>query len=120
MRLTPPDSAPGTSVLQRHGPRGEGLFQRGSALAGQAALQAIYHEGGFAGSLLAFELSDGRLKLIAGHLRREIDPDMEVEVEVFDINEDEVRTLLASDGAHQVEMLGWFQGEGLPCRALVG
>jgi hypothetical protein len=39
---------------------------------------------GFARSLLAYELPDGRLKLIDGHLRRDIDPDMEVEVEVLD------------------------------------
>ena len=51
--------------------------------------------GGFARSLLAYELPDGRLKLI-GHLRRDIDPDMEVEVEVLDVNEEEARTLLLS------------------------
>jgi hypothetical protein len=57
------------------------------------ALVALYQEVGFARSLLAYETGDGRLKLI-GHLRREIDPDMEVEVEVLDVNEDEARELL--------------------------
>jgi hypothetical protein len=57
---------------------------------------ALYQEG-FARSLLAYELPDGRLKLIDGHLRREIDPDMEVEVEILDVNEDEARVLLSID-----------------------
>src|SRR5262249_11341634 len=47
-------------------------------------------------SLLAYELPDGRLKLINGHLRRDLDPEMEVEVEVLDVSEDEARTLLLS------------------------
>src|SRR5688500_13342488 len=60
------------------------------------ALQAIYDEVGFARSLLAYEMPDGRLKLIDGHLRREMDPDMEVEVEVLDVDEAEARELLLS------------------------
>jgi hypothetical protein len=62
----------------------------------RAALEALYEEVGFARSLLAYELPDGRLKLIDGHLRRDIDPDMEVEVEVLDVNEEEARALLLS------------------------
>src|ERR1700757_1247138 len=58
------------------------------------ALRALYEEVGFARSLLAYELPDGRLKLIDGHLRRDLDPDMEVEVEILDVNEEEARTLL--------------------------
>src|SRR5437764_4781629 len=60
------------------------------------ALAALYREVGFARSLLAYELPDGRLKLIDGHLRRDLDPDMEVEVEVLDVTEEEARTLLLS------------------------
>jgi hypothetical protein len=60
------------------------------------ALQALYRDVGFARSLLAYELPDGRLKLIDGHLRRDLDPDMEVEVEVLDVSEDEARALLLS------------------------
>jgi hypothetical protein len=60
------------------------------------ALQALYREVGFTRSLLASKLPDGRLKLIDGHLRREIDPDMEVNVEVLDVNEAEARELLLS------------------------
>ena len=60
------------------------------------ALHALYEEIGFARSLLAYELPDGRLKLIDGHLRRNLDPDMEVEVEVLDVNDDEARALLLS------------------------
>jgi hypothetical protein len=62
----------------------------------KAALQALYREVGFARSLLAYELPDGRLKLIDGHLRRDLHPDMEVEVEVLDVTEEEARTLLLS------------------------
>jgi hypothetical protein len=62
----------------------------------RAALQALYQEVGFARSLLAYELPDGRLKLIDGHLRRDLDPDMEVDVEVLDLNDDEARALLLS------------------------
>jgi hypothetical protein len=60
------------------------------------ALWALYQEVGFARSLLAYELPDGRLKLIDGHLRREMDADMEVEVEVLDVSEEEARELLLS------------------------
>jgi hypothetical protein len=59
-------------------------------------LQALYQEIGFARSLLAYELPDGRLKLIDGHLRRELDPNMEVEVEVLDVTDEEARALLLS------------------------
>jgi hypothetical protein len=41
-------------------------------------------------------LPDGRLKLIDGHLRRDMAPDMEVEVEILDVTEDEARELLLS------------------------
>src|SRR3954452_1150854 len=59
----------------------------------RAALEGLYREVGFARSLLAYETADGRLKLIDGHLRREVDPDREVEVEVLDVGEDEARAL---------------------------
>src|SRR4051794_38771213 len=60
------------------------------------ALKALYDEVGFARSLLAYELPDGRLKLIDGHLRQRMDPDMLVEVEVLDVSDDEARKLLLS------------------------
>src|SRR5947207_14776017 len=53
----------------------------------KAVLAGIYEEVGFARSLLAYELPDGRLKLIDGHLRRDMDPGMEVDVEVLDVTE---------------------------------
>src|SRR5215472_15283660 len=62
----------------------------------RAALEALYREVGFARSLLAYELPDGRLKLLDGHLRRDLDPDMLVDVEVLDVNDDEARALLLS------------------------
>lgn len=62
----------------------------------RAALQALYEEVGFARSLLAYELPDGRLKLIDGHLRASMDPGQEVDVEVLDVNDEEARKLLLS------------------------
>ncbi len=62
----------------------------------RAALLALYEEVGFARSLLAYEMPDGRLKLLDGHLRRDLDPDMEVDVEILDVNDDEARALLLS------------------------
>src|SRR5437879_3572125 len=60
------------------------------------ALVDLYGEVGFARSLLAYPLPDGRLKLIDGHLRQQIDPDMEVDVEVLDVTDAEARKLLLS------------------------
>ena len=60
------------------------------------ALRAVYDEVGFARSLLAYELPDGRLKLLDGHLRRDLDPNMEVDVEVLDLTDEEARVLLLS------------------------
>lgn len=62
----------------------------------RAALAALYEEIGFARSLLAYELPDGRLKLIDGHLRQDLAPDMEVDVEVLDVGDAEARALLLS------------------------
>ena len=62
----------------------------------RAALEALLDEIGFARSLLAYELPDGRLKLIDGHLRREVDPEQVVEVEIVNLNDDEARKLLLS------------------------
>jgi hypothetical protein len=62
----------------------------------KAALEVLYQEVGFARSLLAYELPDGRLKLIDGHLRRDLDPDLEVDVEILDVNDEEARALLLS------------------------
>jgi hypothetical protein len=58
------------------------------------ALAASYQEIGFARSLLGYRLPDGRIQLIDGHLRAEVDPDMEVLVELVDVTEEEARKLL--------------------------
>jgi len=58
------------------------------------ALEAIYEEIGFARSLLAYPLADGRLKLIDGHLRASMNPDQQVDVEVLDVSDAEARALL--------------------------
>jgi hypothetical protein len=46
-----------------------------------------------------YPLPDGRLKLIDGHLRRDLDPDMEVDVEILDVNEEVARKVLLSKGS---------------------
>lgn len=58
------------------------------------ALTKLYEEIGFARSLLAYRLPDGRLKLIDGHLRQSMTPDELVDVEVLDVNDSEARALL--------------------------
>jgi len=77
----------GDLVPHELNPRVHGTAQR-------AALEALYEEIGFARSLLAYELPDGRLKLIDGHLRRDLDPEQVVEVEVLDVSDAEARALL--------------------------
>src|SRR4029077_8962980 len=67
---------------------------RPHANAQRAALQALYDEIGFARSLLAYELPDGRLKLIDGHLRATVTPDEMLDVEILDVNDAEARALL--------------------------
>jgi hypothetical protein len=59
-------------------------------------LVSLYEEIGFARSLLAYELPDGRLKLIDGHLRAGLDPDQDVDVEVLDVTDAEARALILS------------------------
>jgi hypothetical protein len=41
-------------------------------------------------------LVDGRLKLLDGHLRRDLDPELEVDVEILDVNDEEAKVLLLS------------------------
>src|SRR5262245_36224131 len=60
----------------------------------QRALEMLLDEIGFARSLLAYELPDGRLKLIDGHLRRNVLPEEIVDVEVLDVSDAEARALL--------------------------
>ena len=72
------------------------LNPRTHSKAQRETLAELYEEVGFARSLLVYELPDGRLKLIDGHLRRDLEPDMEVDVEVLDVSDEEARTLLLS------------------------
>ena len=69
---------------------------RGHGAAQRQALNALYRDIGFARSLLAYETPSGQLKLIDGHLRRDMDPNMEVDVEILDVNDEEARALLLS------------------------
>jgi hypothetical protein len=75
------------------------------------ALLALYAAVGFARSLLAYELPDGRLKLIDGHLRRDLDPGMEVDVEILDVDDAEARALLLS--IDPLALLADYDAEGL-------
>src|SRR5947209_3158670 len=60
----------------------------------RSALAASLKEVGFARSLLGYRMPDGRVQLIDGHLRRDIDPEMLVTVELLDVTADEARKLL--------------------------
>jgi hypothetical protein len=57
-------------------------------------LKGLLAEIGYAGALLARELSDGRLMTIDGHLRAETTPDMEVPVLILDVTEEEADKIL--------------------------
>lgn len=59
------------------------------------ALRALLGEIGYADSLIARRV-DGELVLIDGHLRKDMDPDQVVPVQVVDLDEREAELLLAS------------------------
>lgn len=73
------------------------------------ALESLYMEIGFARSLLAYALPDGRLKLIDGHLRATLHPDHEVDVEVLDVSDAEARALLLA--IDPLAQLAGYDGE---------
>ena len=60
------------------------------------ALRGLLTEVGYADALLARELSDGKLMLIDGHLRRQTTPDVLVPVLVLDVTEEEADKILAT------------------------
>lgn len=60
----------------------------------QDALRGVLTEIGYADALLARELPDGRLTLVDGHLRRDLDPDQIVPVLILDVDEAEAKKLL--------------------------
>lgn len=62
----------------------------------KAILARLYEEVGYARSVLAYELPDGRLKLIDGHLRASVSPEETVDVEILDVTEEEAQVLLLS------------------------
>ena len=59
-------------------------------------LKDLLADVGFLGTLLAYELPDGRLQLIDGHLRRETLGDEEVDVAVVDLSPTEAAKVLAT------------------------
>src|SRR6185437_6677407 len=72
------------------------LNWRGHPKAQQDALRGVLSEVGFVGTLLAYELADGRLQLIDGHLRQETMPGEEVDVMVVDLTPEEAAKVLAT------------------------
>ncbi|MFL5245058.1 MAG: ParB N-terminal domain-containing protein [Gemmataceae bacterium] len=58
------------------------------------ALADSFEEIGFARSLVGYRLPDGRIQLIDGHLRAEIDPNLNVVVEILDVTSEEANKLL--------------------------
>jgi hypothetical protein len=64
----------------------------------RAALRDSLEELGDIRSLLGFRLADGRVQLIDGHLRRDLDPERIVTVELVDLTPDEaVKAMLTLD-----------------------
>jgi hypothetical protein len=56
----------------------------------------VLAEVGIADALLARELPDGSLELVDGHLRADVDPEVEWPVLVLDVTEEEAALLLAT------------------------
>lgn len=59
------------------------------------ALRAVLNEIGYANAVIAYESAEG-LRLIDGHLRRDVAGDEEIPVLVTDLSEDEARAALAT------------------------
>ena len=76
--------------------RSHPLNFRRHPVAQRAALRGVLDEIGFAGALLAFELHDGTLQLIDGHLRADVVPDTPLPVLVLDVSEQEAEKILLS------------------------
>jgi hypothetical protein len=62
----------------------------------QDAMLELLSEIGYADALVAYELPDGKLKLINGHMRAGLTPEHEVPVIVLDVSESEADKLLAT------------------------
>jgi hypothetical protein len=62
----------------------------------QDAMLELLSEIGYADALVAYELPDGRLKIINGHMRAGLTPEYEVPVLVLDVTEAEADKLLAT------------------------
>jgi DNA modification methylase len=60
----------------------------------RATLRAALEEIGHADALIAMRLPDGRLMLINGHMRADIDPDADVPVLILDVSREEADKLL--------------------------
>jgi len=60
------------------------------------ALRGVLRQVGHADALIARELGDGRLELIDGHLRRDLDPDQRLPVLVVDLSAEEAELVLAT------------------------
>jgi DNA modification methylase len=65
-----------------------------------SALKGLLAEIGYADALIARELSDGRLQLLDGHLRRETTLNMEVPVLVVDVTQEEGNKILLTLDPH--------------------
>lgn len=60
------------------------------------AVSVLLREIGYADALIAYKTSEGSLRLIDGHLRQGLTPDVEVPVLVTDLNEQEAAIMLAA------------------------
>lgn len=73
---------------------GAPVFRVGLKLAGLHPSQ--FTEVGFVDALMARELPGGKLQILDGHLRAEMDPDFEVPVLIVDLNDEEAAKVLAT------------------------
>jgi hypothetical protein len=60
------------------------------------AMLELLSDIGYADALVAYELPSGKLKLLNGHMRRDLTPDSVVPVLVLDVGEDEADKILAT------------------------
>jgi hypothetical protein len=60
------------------------------------AMLELLSDIGYADALVAYELPNGRLKLLNGHMRRDLTPESIVPVLVLDVGEDEADKILAT------------------------
>jgi len=71
----------------------------------RSALRGLLEQVGLAGAVVARKLKDGRLELIDGHLRKDMDPDLQLPTLVTDLSQKEADLMLAAMATRDVAVL---------------